>query len=196
MAREQARLSRVSLSRAQSGIFGGQLLQSFKRMKITQILMAEHTVFHNLFDHIEKTAPRLRTLAEVKSLAATLETLLHAHSQTEDELFVAPLEHCFEQLGHRETFHEEHDEIDETLLATPKSRAVKAARSLLLAAVAASRKHFDKEERIVFPLAERTLKAETLKSLGEAWIKRREAALKYERRKAFPALRSPRRPAH
>ena len=104
-------------------------------MKITQILMAEHTVFHNLFDHIEKTAPRLRTLAEVKSLAATLETLLHAHSQTEDELFVAPLEHCFEQLGHRETFHEEHDEIDETLLATQKSRAVKAARGLLLAAV-------------------------------------------------------------
>jgi hemerythrin-like domain-containing protein len=147
-------------------------------MKITEILMAEHTVFHNLFDHIEKTAPKLRTLAEVKSLAATLETLLHAHSQTEDELFVAPLEHCFEQLGHRETFHEEHDEIDETLLATQKSRAVKAARGLLLAAVAASRKHFDKEERIVFPLAERTLKAETLKSLGEAWIKRREAALK------------------
>src|SRR5438046_95482 len=99
-------------------------------MKITDILMAEHTVFHNLFDHIEKTAPKLRTLAEVKSLAATLETLLHAHSRTEDDLFVAPLEHCFEQIGQRETFHEEHDEIDETLLAVRKARAVKAARGL------------------------------------------------------------------
>jgi hypothetical protein len=62
-------------------------------MKITEILLAEHVVFHNLFDHIEKTAPKVRTLAELRSLAATLETLLRAHSQTEDELFIAPLEH-------------------------------------------------------------------------------------------------------
>jgi len=147
-------------------------------MKITQILLAEHVVFHNLFDHIEKSAPKLKTLAEIKSQAATLETLLRAHSETEDELFVAPLEHCFEQIGHRETFHDEHEEIDGTLLGVQKARELKKARTLLLSAVAASRKHFDKEARIVFPLAERILKAETLKALGAAWMKRREAALK------------------
>src|SRR5207249_4937712 len=81
-------------------------------MKITEILLAEHVVFHNLFDHVERTAPRLKTLAEIKSLAVTLETLLFAHSKTEDDLFVAPLEHCLEQIGQRDTFHEEHDEID------------------------------------------------------------------------------------
>src|SRR5688572_18536960 len=63
------------------------------RMKITEILMAEHAVFHNLFDHLEKHAPRAKTLAEIKVLAAALETLLRAHSDTEDELFIAPLEH-------------------------------------------------------------------------------------------------------
>jgi len=31
-------------------------------MKITEILMAEHAVFHNLFDHVETVAPRLKTL--------------------------------------------------------------------------------------------------------------------------------------
>ena len=31
-------------------------------MKITEILLAEHVVFHNLFDHIEKSAPRLPSL--------------------------------------------------------------------------------------------------------------------------------------
>jgi hypothetical protein len=35
-------------------------------MKITEILMAEHAVFHNLFDHIEATVPKSKTLAEVK----------------------------------------------------------------------------------------------------------------------------------
>ena len=147
-------------------------------MKITEILLAEHVVFHNLFDHVEKAAPKLKTLGEVRSMAQTLETLLRAHAETEDELFIAPLEHCFEQIGQRDTFHEEHDEIDRSLLDAQRTRQTKAARECLLQAVSACRKHFDKEERIVFPLAERTLKADTLKALGNAWMKRREAALK------------------
>ena len=147
-------------------------------MKITEILMAEHMVFHNLFDHLENTAPKLKTLAEVKALAAALEKLLRAHSETEDELFVMPLEHCLEQIGQNETFHEEHEEIDTSLLAVENARQVQTARRQLLIAVAACRSHFDKEERIVFPMANRVLKAETLNSLGAAWMKRREAALK------------------
>ena len=70
-------------------------------MKITEALFAEHLVFHNMFDYIEAVAPRLKTLAEVKSLATLMESLLKAHSDTEDELFLGPLEHCFEQMGQR-----------------------------------------------------------------------------------------------
>lgn len=147
-------------------------------MKITDVLRAEHTVFHNLFDHIEVTVPRHKLLAQVQSLADTLETLLRAHSKTEDELFIAPLEHCLEQIGQRDIFHEEHEEIDRQLLEVQKARSLKAARQNLMKAVEASRKHFDKEERIVFPLAERVLKARTLTDLGEEWMKRREAALR------------------
>ena len=44
---------------------------------------------------------------------------------------------------------------------------------LLLAAVAYSRRHFDKEERIVFPMAERVLKTKTLTALGQAWMEQR-----------------------
>src|SRR5205085_8490069 len=131
-------------------------------MKITEALFAEHQVFHNMFDHIERTAPKAKTLAEVKSLAALMESTLEAHSRTEDELFIGPLEHCFEQIGHCQTFHQEHHEIDGSLSAAQKARSLKQARHLLLAAVVTSRKHFDKEERIVFPLAERVLNAKTL----------------------------------
>ena len=143
-------------------------------MKITEALFAEHLVFHSLFDHVEQTAARWKTLAEVKSVAAMMESMLQTHSETEDELFIGPLEHCFEQIGHRETFHQEHDEIDLTLALVQKARQTKKARQLLLHAVAACRKHVDKEERIVFPLAERVLNARTLTALGQAWRMRRK----------------------
>ena len=142
-------------------------------MKITEALFAEHLVFHNMFDHIEAAAPRLKTLAEVKSLAALMESLLKAHSDTEDELFIGPLEHCFEQLGQRDAFLEEHQEIDSSLRTLQQARQLEQARQLLLAAVAYSRRHFDKEERIVFPLAERVLNNKTLTSLGHTWMEQR-----------------------
>jgi hemerythrin-like domain-containing protein len=135
-------------------------------------------VFHHLFDHIEATVPRIRTLAEVKSLATLADRVMAPHSQTEDELFIEPLEHCFEQIGQRETFHHEHELIAETFAKVHKAREVRAARKLLLHAITISREHFDKEERIVFPMAESILKAKTLTDLGSAWMKRREAALR------------------
>jgi hemerythrin-like domain-containing protein len=147
-------------------------------MKITSILRAEHTVFHHLFDHIETTVPSLKTLAEVKSLATLVDKVMSAHAQTEDELFIKPLEHCFEQIGQSETFHQEHAMIEELLARVRDARSLAEAKRLLLSTIAASRKHFDKEERIVFPLAERVLKTNTLSDLADEWIRRREAALK------------------
>ncbi len=138
-------------------------------MKITEALLAEHLVFHNMFDHIEANAPKLKTLAEVKSIAALMEAMLKAHSDTEDELFLGPLEHCFEQLGQRDAFLEEHQEMDGNLQLVQKATRLKDAQQRLLAAVAHSRRHFDREERIVFPLAEEVLKESTLADLGQAW---------------------------
>lgn len=142
-------------------------------MTITEALSAEHLVFHSMFDHVESTVPRMKTLAEIKAVAALLEKLLRAHSHTEDELFIGPLEHCFEQMGQRDTFHEEHEEIDGNLALVQKTKTARQARELLLNVVSACRKHFDKEERIVFPLAERVLSAKTLTTLGRSWMDQR-----------------------
>ena len=142
-------------------------------MKITEALFAEHLVFHNMFDQIEGMVPKLETLAQVQSVAKLMEALLKAHSDTEDDLFMGPLEHCFEQIGQRESFHEEHVEIDENLKMIQKASQLGRAQQLLLAAVGYSRRHFDREERIVFPLAERVLKAETLEALGQTWMDQR-----------------------
>lgn len=147
-------------------------------MKITDILRSEHTVFHHLFDHIEAAAPRIKTLAEVKLLALLVDKVMSPHSRTEDELFIEPLEHCFEQIGQNETFHHEHRLIEESLARAGNARTLKEAKRLLLGTIAATRSHFDKEERIVFPMAERVMNAKTLSDLGDQWMKRREAMLK------------------
>ena len=146
-------------------------------MKITEILRAEHAVFHNLFDHVEATVPKLKTVAEVKSLGLIISKLTFPHSQTEDELFIEPLEHCFDQLGQKDTFHHEHELIDAALDKVQKTKDLKTAKKLLLGAVTASRNHFDKEERLVFPMAERILKARTLTELGAQWLKQRDGKL-------------------
>jgi hemerythrin-like domain-containing protein len=143
-------------------------------MKITEALQAEHLVFHNLFDHVEKTAPGLKTLAELKAVTALLESVLESHSRTEDDLFIGPLEHCFEQIGQRETFHQEHEDIDQTLALIRKATQLRKARDLLLALIVSCRQHFDKEERIVFPMAERVLNDKTLAELGRTWLHQRK----------------------
>lgn len=145
-------------------------------MKITDVLRAEHAVFHNLFDYIETTVPGLKTLAEVKALAGVVVKLHEPHAKTEDDLFMEPLEHCFDQIGQQETFHQEHEKIEKTLAAALEATTVRDARRILLDAIATSRDHFDKEERIVFPLAERILKAKTLSELGQTWLERRHMA--------------------
>jgi len=147
-------------------------------MKITEILMAEHAVFHNLFDHIEAAVPRLKTPGEVKLLATLVDRVMAPHSKTEDDLFIEPLEHCFEQIGQNETFHAEHRQIEEALAKVQKARMLKDAKKVLLGVIAASRDHFDKEERIVFPMAEHVLKVKTLSDLGREWFQKRQEASK------------------
>jgi hemerythrin-like domain-containing protein len=142
-------------------------------MKITEALLAEHLVFHSLFDHIETKVPSLRTVAEVKLLASLVEVILKAHSDVEDGLFLGPLEHCFEQIGQRDILLEEHHEMNESLQAVQSATDAKQAQELLLHAIVHSRKHFDREERIVFPLAERVLKHSTLTELGQSWLDQR-----------------------
>jgi hemerythrin-like domain-containing protein len=142
-------------------------------MKITEALFAEHLVFHNMFDHIEARVPKVSSLGEIKLLAGLMESMLKAHSDTEDRLFIGPLEHCFEQIGQRDQFLQEHQEMDGNLRRVQQATRLDTARKLLLAAVAHSRHHFDQEERIVFPMAEQMLNAKTLSALGQSWMEQR-----------------------
>jgi hemerythrin-like domain-containing protein len=151
-------------------------------MKITEALLAEHLLFHNMFDHIEAAAARMKSVAEIKAVGALLEAALKAHSDAEDALLLGPLEHCFEQIGQRDGFLREHEEMDESLRLIQKARQPGQARQLLLTAIGFSRRHFHKEERIVFPLAEQVLNPKTLTDLSLAWTRQRRMAGEEQRK--------------
>jgi len=143
-------------------------------MKITHALLAEHVVFHSLFDYIDRTAPKLRSVAEVRTLSDLLAAMLEEHSEAEDQLLIEPLEPSFCQLGQDRNFHDEHDAIEQYLASARSARSLAKAKHLLANAVALARKHFDKEERIVFPLAERQLSARSQLLLGKRWQERKK----------------------
>ncbi|MBI5800077.1 MAG: hemerythrin domain-containing protein [Verrucomicrobia bacterium] len=143
-------------------------------MKITEALLAEHVVFHNLFDYVERAAPRLRTLGEIRTLAGLLNAMQESHGQIEDELVMEPLAHCLDNLGQNEAIHAEHQHIEEVLAQVRSSRDLKQAKKLLHTAVVVSRQHFDREERVIFPLAEKWLKPKTLQTLGSEWVAKRK----------------------
>ena len=142
-------------------------------MKITEALLAEHVVFHNLFDYAESIVPKLKTLAEVCALSSLLRTMLNRHTNVEDHLLIAPLEAAFSQMGQSDNFHEEHEEIEKQLQLIVKARRINEGKKRLIAAVTLCRKHFDKEERLVFPLAEKQLSAQSLLLLGKRWEEQR-----------------------
>jgi len=143
-------------------------------MKITEALQAEHFVFHNLFDYLEDKVPQLQNIVEIKALADLLEAVHEAHSRVEDELIIEPLSHCLDNIAQAENFEAEHKEIDESMRGVQNATTVEEARHLLLRTVHWCRKHFDREERIIFPLAEESLKDRNLTDLGDAWKKQRQ----------------------
>lgn len=146
-------------------------------MKITEALLAEHVVFHNLFDYVERTVPGLKTLAEVRGLASLLDTMLRIHSKVEDHLLIAPLDAAFSQMGQAENFHDEHEQIEAGLGSISTVSRMAEAKRLLLKTVVLCRKHFDKEERIVFPMAEKQLSTRSLTDLGKRWEEQRSVPI-------------------
>lgn len=141
---------------------------------ITQALRAEHVVYHYLFDHLERAIPQTKSLAEVRALSGVLQSMLHAHSLVEDDLLMEPLAPTLSQMGQQENFHQEHDDIDRDVAAVAKARTLAQAKWLLQKVVVQSRRHFYKEETIIFPLAEKVLSAKSLTSLGRRWAEQRK----------------------
>jgi hypothetical protein len=142
---------------------------------ITRALSAEHQMFRAVFDQVEELLPRLDRLEEVKRLARLVEGLLLSHAKVEGDLMILAQDH--EAAGRHRYDHcrHEHEEIDSQLTLVHSARTIARARKLLRGALAASRKHFQREERGVFPLIEKRMQPEALIKLGTVWFLQRHA---------------------
>jgi hemerythrin-like domain-containing protein len=144
-------------------------------MKITEALVAEHTIFLNVFDQIERVLPSLTTPAEVRTMASIVEELLEGHAKTETNLAYLALDHVLADNGELKRMHQDHHEIDDRLRKVHTANTCAEARRLLKVTIAGTREHFRAEERSLFPLLEQVLRPETLAELGQSWLQRQPA---------------------
>jgi len=141
-------------------------------MKITEALIAEHTIFLGVFDEIERVLPSLASPLEVKTMAQIVEGLLRHHAEAESNLAYLALDHVLQDQGDLQRMHQDHHEIDGRLKKVHTAGTCAEARRLLKSVLLASREHFELEERSVFPILEQALQPETLCELGQAWLER------------------------
>jgi hemerythrin-like domain-containing protein len=142
-------------------------------MKITDALIGEHAVLYAQLDHLETAVPAAKTLAEIKAMAALLESALTTHAALEDELLFDGLEPGLDQIGKLEKVQHEHDAICKGFALVRHCKTRSEAQRRLLNVVHLTRKEFDLEDRIIFKLAEETLRADTLEKLGKSWARKR-----------------------
>jgi hemerythrin-like domain-containing protein len=144
-------------------------------MKITDALIAEHTIYLGVFVQIERALSGATTTHEVTNMARIIEGLLQGHAARETELAYLALDHVLADQGQLENMHQDHHEIDARLTKVQRAATCEEGRKLLRGAIKAARDHFSMEERFIFPLLEKALRAETLTELGQAWMRREPA---------------------
>jgi hemerythrin-like domain-containing protein len=137
---------------------------------ITQALVMEHTVFRKVFDQIERVLNGAPSASEVKLLAMVVEGMLRTHGETETHLAYSALDQALADRGALNRLHQDHHEIDDRFKRLQRATDAAEARHLLKTALAATREHFRREEKTVFPILEQTLQPDTLWTLGREWM--------------------------
>ena len=136
---------------------------------ITKVLVMEHAVFDEVFEQVERVLAGTTTAPEVKLLASVVEGLLRGHAETETDLAYPALDHALADRGALDRLYQDHHEIDDQFKRIQRATDAAEARRLLKKALAATRDHFRREEKNVFPMLEKTLHPDTLRTLGQKW---------------------------
>jgi hypothetical protein len=141
------------------------------RIRITQALLGEHGAIYPLLTFIENTAPTA-SLEAIHTQAQLLHSTLATHAHIEDVLLRPAIEqHLLQPAPNPDGTPgpTDHQIINAGLEAVLAADTALNANRLLLETVAKTRKHFAKEETIIFGIAERELSVETQNRLGAEW---------------------------
>lgn len=147
-------------------------------MRIVQALLGEHGAMYPLLELIESTAP-LAELEALKMQANCLQSTLCSHADLEETLLrPAILQHLPVPAADPDgkSAPSDHDIIKAGLSRVLNCAGAEEARQTLLDILAKTRKHFLKEETIIFPIADRELSRQSQEHLGAEWARRRGVA--------------------
>ena len=137
-------------------------------MKVTDAFLGEHAVFYAQFLACEASL-RTDDIAALQQNAALIASALVPHAHLENDLLFDLLDERGVPPDMVAVMRQEHQEIDGGLTEIQTTRDTECARALLTEVIAAARAHFEKEERMLFPLAEQTLSSADQLRLGAAW---------------------------
>jgi hemerythrin-like domain-containing protein len=144
-------------------------------MTIIQVLLGEHGAMYPLLARIENTASSA-DLQELKIEASLLHSVLISHADLEDELLRPVILQYLPQAvpaSDGSTAPTDHEIISAGLAQVLGAVEVEKARRSLLDTLAKTRKHFLKEETIIFAIAGRELSHQRQDELGAEWARRR-----------------------
>lgn len=144
-------------------------------MRITQALLGEHAAMYPLLNLIESTAPEAG-LESLKIQASFLQSAIMSHAAIEDKLLrPAILPHLPQRAAAPDggVPPTDHQIIESGIMSVLGANDTMQARTLLLDTVAKTRKHFRKEETIIFGIAERELSDARQRELGAQWAELR-----------------------
>lgn len=144
-------------------------------MKIIHALLGEHGAIRPLLDSIEASAST-DDPATLKTRIQVLSAALVSHADLEDELLRPAI---LEWLPRPTPGPDgkapptDHQVIKAGLAQVTDADDPREARRALAETVAMTRKHLEKEELVVFPIADLQLSGEFQEELGAAWAARR-----------------------
>jgi hemerythrin-like domain-containing protein len=152
----------------------GQGRERETAVKLTDALLGEHGVFYVLFNQIEEIAAIESPLAQIRGATTVLGAMVDSHATLEDELLFSAIEpHLGTGDGPLAVMRAEHEEMARLLEQIKDADDADQVEE----ALSAARSHFQKEERVLFPMAQHLLGDEALTRLGKSWAKARRVTI-------------------
>ncbi len=143
-------------------------------MRLTDALLGEHAVIYELFGYVRDTAASTNDVQELHSAISVLGRLLLSHAKVEEDLLFPRLEPHLGQMGPLAVMREEHRGLHDLLKASKQKTDASALKSVIDQLLELAYGHFQKEEGVLFAMAQQFLDEATLTALGDEWAARRK----------------------
>jgi len=138
-------------------------------MKLTDGLLGEHALFYSLFARADALLSEPGSLEQLTATASLLRDAVVSHASLEETLLFAALAERGLSGGPLNVMRAEHEEIEAIATELPASKTADDARRGLRQLLSILREHFQREEKLLFPMSEKILGAEKLTELGARW---------------------------